>query len=344
MNKPSWLEIHIHHHGEEMQRVVAQAVPAALEVLRRNNCHDAAFARGWITGPHIRIVARAPAELDEPKLCRDLNDAVAPLLGELPIATWDEAAAVVAHARMAEEEGIQSPLPGWCPDNDWHFAEHDEKPLGLENIAMHDLAWRFLACTNQNALAIARLSRDDRLVRGFQSIAYVLDRFWKSGIAGSRFSARSHAEAFLARDQAGQLRSQWDEYYSRHALELQQRLVRAVRGSDPDESALSAAATEAQGLYADGILPLASTPTAAQTRLLSAFHRAVSAADWNRKVGQTEEFAVFRVVLNLKYLQLFRAGVSGFERYLLCHLLASAADDVLSASSMSFVRRIAGDS
>jgi hypothetical protein len=58
-------------------------------------------------------------------------------------------------------------------------------------------------------------------------------------------------------------------------------------------------------------------------------------------LGGAGWFREYRLVLNLLYLYLYRIGVTGAERYLLCHLAANAIEDVYGVSALDEVRAFA---
>jgi len=53
------------------------------------------------------------------------------------------------------------------------------------------------------------------------------------------------------------------------------------------------------------------------------------------------EFKRYRLLLNYTYLHLARLGVTGYERFRLCHLAANAVEEALGVDAMEAVARYA---
>ncbi|MGC7102904.1 hypothetical protein ACPZ19_50270 [Amycolatopsis lurida] len=71
----------------------------------------------------------------------------------------------------------------------------------------------------------------------------------------------------------------------------------------------------------------------------SDFHRAMLANPAWEELRSAQGFLLYRLMLNLTYLHLTRSGVTASERFLLCHLVADAAEEVCGVRAADVVRR-----
>ena len=169
-------------------------------------------------------------------------------------------------------------------------------------------------------------------------------------------SLRSHAEGFLCGFPEGEgLRPGWDRHYRTNAEVLVRRAgtVMATLGRDPAGPAHSTVPfvadwiallrrfrDQAVELVRDGSIafPSIDTDTVDEQGWSSSpfHHRLFSNPRWPQ-TQRSEEFLLYRLLLNLTYLSLTRIGIPPVERFLLCHLAANTIEDTYGVSAFDLV-------
>ncbi|WP_192581499.1 thiopeptide maturation pyridine synthase [Micromonospora sp. AMSO12t] len=344
MTATSWQSIHVHHHGTATDRLIVEAVrPLSRELAVHG--HRSWFTRHWRRGPHVRLHVdaddRALREVVVPLTASVLE----PYLPGLPTGEVDVEAVLPLHRRLARLELEDGPLTPWRPDNSWHVDRYDDRVAVHGTAEASALTADFLTDTNDHAFAVlADVVAGGNLHAAVFDTMVALIRPGIDGPGAGHLSYRSHAEAHLAQAPDGERRRRaWDAHHRANAAALEARLAAVLAGGDasaPYGPASFVAVLEryqARGrrLHERGLLPLgvgvdgSATTDEVRTRFreLSPFHRALAENEhWLTVVRPSVEFALFRLSLNLMYLQFTRMGLSPENRYFLCHLVAGAAE------------------
>lgn len=351
-----WHSIHVHYYdGPHLDQLVVSGVQPVFAALA-GEVSGAYFTRHWRRGPHLRLNLRCePGRFRSavyPMAERELRGYLARHPSR---AHPDPSALLPLHQQLATLEREHGPLLPWHPDNSVRVAPYDPRLEVLGSEVAADLLAEFL--TDSTPLAFAMT---EHLVAGGQRLRLVFDLLIAlghtagGGITASYQSYRSHAEAFLAaapgvrdRADADRRRQQWQQHYARHATALVarvQRVVAAVTGQGPAVPFVAEWVELArryrdrgQQLLTSGELLMAPAQAADHQSPLwrSEFHRELAGdADFQQRIRHSVDFAVWRLVLNYTYLQLTRLGVSPYERFLSCHLVADAVTDAYQTAPL----------
>ncbi|GAA3125390.1 MULTISPECIES: thiopeptide maturation pyridine synthase [Nonomuraea] len=330
-----WHSVHVHHYGDATDRLLLDAVrPVMAELAGRG--HRSWFARHWRQGPHVRL----HVEASEPAFLTDVLPVVAariePYLAGLPSVPPDVEALLPLHRRLAAAESERGPLTPFYADNSWHVEPYDDRTAVHGTPEAAALYADFMCAANEHAFAV--LEGRDVLTAAFDAMVVVADEFHEDGIEAGYLSFRSHADAFLAQQGGGAARRlAWDARFEARADAFATRLDALLDSGAVDEAteslvaALLASRERGLGLRRRGLLPLGEDgdlPSVRDAyRDLSPFHRALAENErWLAEVLPSTWFALFRLVLNLMYLQFTRLGVTPLQRYFLCHLVAAAVE------------------
>ncbi|MFE6306560.1 thiopeptide maturation pyridine synthase [Nocardiopsis sp. NPDC057823] len=352
MDARSWHSIHVHHHGEATSQLVAEALwPVSRELERRGLRNW--FVRHWRRGPHLRLNVEAGSgefRAALPMVAQVLD----PYLAALPATETDVGALLPLHRRTAEQEQEPGPLTPWFPDNSWHVDDYDDRMAVHRTPEAAALVADFLRDANEHAFEVtAEVAAGASLPAVvFDTMAVLADRLVDGGIAVGYLSYRSHAEAYLSYlPERAPWRREWDDRYRSHARALADRIDRLVGPGSPGDPRASEFAdliaryrSAGAELYERGLLPALridpldgqrDDPRAAD----SPFHHALlSSGHWTTRVGPSADFAVYRLALNLMYLQFTRLGITPHHRLFLCHLLAEAVERRTGRSWADLIR------
>jgi Lantibiotic biosynthesis dehydratase C-term len=347
----TWRSVHVHYHGD-MDALICEAVRPLFAV------GDAYYVRHWRRGPHLRMNFRAGAfDLVEPMI----GEVVDGFLVHSPSTTvLDPLALLAEHERLARLEADPGPLLPWRPDNSVHVEPYDDRTHVLGSPEAAGLLADFHVATTELAFRATSSVRagGSRLGVAFDLMIATAHALSGIGVAEGFVSFRSHAEGFLASHPgAAELRPRWDRHYTAHAEALRRRVVNVVSTVDSLGgrvpfvrdwvSVLEPIRARAGELIESGRLTL-DTPWVRDNydpglRLdpaRSAFHREL---DGERRRGrgfaQATWFLQYRVMLNYLYLFLTKLGVTPGERYLLCHLAASAVEEAFGVSAFDVITR-----
>jgi hypothetical protein len=347
-----WHSIHVHHHGEATSHLVVEAVrPVSRELERRGLPNW--FVRHWRRGPHLRLNVQAGE--DE---FRDAVPAVAevldPCLAALPATASDVDALLPLHRRLAEQERDPGPLTPWHPDNSWHVEDYDDRMAVHRTPEAAALVSDYLRDANEHAFAVTAdvVGGASLPAAVFDTMVLLADRLVHGGIDNGYLSYRSHAEAYLTfRPERAAWRREWDGYYRAHARVLADRVDRLVApdaAGDPEPAALVDLIARYQSagarLYERGLLPSLRIEGIAEQRddpraADSPFHHALLSSDfWTTRVGPSADFAMYRLALNLMYLQFTRLGITPHHRLFLCYLLAETVERRTGRSWADMIR------
>jgi hypothetical protein len=339
----TWRSVHVHYHGD-LDALICDAVRPLFAV------GGAYYVRHWRRGPHLRLNFRA-FDLVEPMV----EEIVGGFLARRPSTTvLDPLALLAEHERLARLEADPGPLLPWCPDNSVHLEPYDDRTHVLGSPEAAGLLADFHVATTDLAFRATSSARagGSRLGIAFDLMIATAHALSGVGVAEGFVSFRSHAEGFLASHPgAAELRPRWDRHYATHAESLERRVVSILGGQVPLVrdwvSVLEPIRARAGELIESGRLSLDTAwirdnyaPGIRLDPARSAFHREV---DGERRRGrgsaQATWFLQYRVMLNYLYLFLTKLGVRPGERYLLCHLAASAVEGAFGVSAFDVITR-----
>ena len=315
------------------------------------------------------------AELVEPAVAEIVGGYLRehPSTGPVP----DESALLPMHRRLAEAEREPGPLTPFYPDNSITWTEHDRRievlgcPVGADELALFYDRTNGLLFQHLEAVA-AGVPRETLALRLMLATAHMLCRHPEDASIRRGFvSFRSHAEGYLS-TVGPQVRQAFDQRYAANSAVLTAQ-VRAVvaafhhadtapadpehdhehdhdPGHDPDAGALRSwvAAIDPLGsrwteLYLAGEIPEAEIPDDVENGIgdllaASPMHQAIAGnTAYKQMMYRDPRFLRYRLMLNYTYLHLSRLGIPGLTRYLLCHLAASAVEEVYGVSALQLV-------
>lgn len=344
-----WHSAHVFHHDNEgHDRLILGAVAPLIEALPP--AADAYFARHWIRGPHVRIQVRAPQDV--------FDHQVRPLI-ETIVGGWlranpspghpDPEREIATHRRLAELEREDGDLTPWFPDNVIRYAPYDQRLHVLGSVAAAEQLADFHVDTTPFAFDLLRQvaaggPRLDPLITLMLATAHI----GCPPITQGYLSYRSHAEGFFANAGRGdRLRARFDGLFEGNRDELVARIdavAAAVDGRGPALPLLDAWVPivrrfkeRSERLVGAGLITLpdplpaaarAAAPTDAPWGSVSEFHRALYGNDVVREQLTDDWFTVYRILLNYQYLLFSRLGVTPVQRFMMCHLVARAAEEV----------------
>lgn len=317
----SWTRLRVDYHGGPMDPLILDGLRPAIEGRR------AYFVRHWVRGPHLRVYVDGPAG--------PVADGIRRYLAEHPSVGADAEALLPLHRRLAELEDEPGPLTPWQPDN-----TVTQEPVEPRDDLGAFLADCYAAATPAAFDALERVRAGTPLPSlAFDLVVATAQRLSEGGLAASRRSLRSHAEAYLARQ--GGVRARWQAQYLANRDALTARVAAITGGAWPAGTRewvdlLTPLRDRGRALVDQGRIKLEYGTAAAAPGLpplteVSGFHRALEDdAGW-LELRDSPGFATYRLVLNCTYLHLTRLGLTPDRRFLVCYLAACAADDALEA-------------
>ncbi|MDL4773941.1 thiopeptide maturation pyridine synthase [Actinomadura xylanilytica] len=351
--------IHYHEGGD---RLVLEGIRPVLRRIAGEVDH-AYFARHWIRGPHVRLNVQCEPGVLEAVARPAVDEVLGGFLAEHPSrARLNLDEHLPMHRRLAELESETEDLLPWHADNSIHLYAGPEPSPEDESSAR--LLADFYTATNELVFAalddVASGAR--RLGIAFDLMICTAHALSGVGLARGGLSFRSHAEAFLHGYPEGHgLRRAWDEHYGRNAAVLVDRVRAVVSTVDGTEGssapvphvrswnrALGPFRARAERMAASGGLDEQAPPPGldvADLTQVSPFHRELFAsAGWQEQTDAAGWFLCYKLLLNYTYLHLTRLGVTPTERFLLCHLAASAVEEAHGISALDLVRTLADPS
>jgi hypothetical protein len=339
MNRRS---VHVHYHDQDgLDALLTHAIGPLFQ-----RVGPGYYLRHWLSGPHVRLV------FDQDT---DVRAAVEEIVGGYLLTHpsrggLTEEQLLPLHERLAEAEQESGPLTPWRPDNSIHHIVDDTR---ADDEAL--LVEQFYRAGNAHALDLVRRITEDGASAtglGFDLMIATGHVLAELGIADTFVSFRSHAEAFLSCDPDGhRLRRAWDAHYAQHGEPLRERVRQLVAGLD-GQGVQAAPVREwlalmgpiqdrGRELIAEGRLVLHLPQDHPDDRpediVESTFHRALARTRWWPEVRRSPAFGHYRLMINCTYLQMTRIGVRPIDRYLLCHLIANAVEDVYDRSAFAMV-------
>ncbi|QMU70601.1 thiopeptide maturation pyridine synthase [Streptacidiphilus sp. P02-A3a] len=366
-----WRAAHIAYFGDGTDQLLLDAVRPVIERCA-GQVRSSYVLRHWRRGPHLRLVFQAePAvftELVEPAVAEIIGGYLRehPSTGPAP----DETALLPMHRRLAEAEREPGPLSPFYPDNSITWAEHDRRievlgcPVGADELALFYDRTNGLLFQQLEAVA-AGVPRETLALRLMLATAHMLCRHPEDASIRRGFvSFRSHAEGYLS-TVGPQVRQAFDQRYTANSAVLTAQVRAVVAAFDhpaadtapepggaqgADDAALRrwVAAIDPLGgrwteLYLAGEIPEAEIPDDVENGIgdllaNSPMHEAIAGnVAYKQMMYRDPRFLRYRLMLNYTYLHLSRLGIPGLTRYLLCHLAASAVEEVYGVSALELV-------
>ncbi|HEV8555391.1 MAG TPA: thiopeptide maturation pyridine synthase [Actinophytocola sp.] len=346
----TWHSLHVHYH-EDLDALICAGVRPLFAAVR-DLVEGAYYVRHWRRGPQLRLNFHTAA-LDS--VLPVVEEIVGGFLARRPsTAVLDPLALLAEHERLARLEADPGPLLPWRPDNSVHVEPYDDRTHVLGSPEAAALLVDFHVATTDLAFRATSGVRagGSRLSVAFDLMIATAHALSGIGVAEGFVSFRSHAEGFLASHPgAAELRPRWDRHYATHAESLERRVASILSGRVPFVrdwvSVLEPIRVRAGKLIESGRLALDTPwlrdnydPGIRLDPARSAFHREL---DGERRRGrgsaQATWFLQYRVMLNYLYLFLTKLGVKPGERYLLCHLAASAVEGAFGVSAFDVITR-----
>ncbi|MFC5826042.1 thiopeptide maturation pyridine synthase [Nonomuraea insulae] len=349
-----WHSTHIAYHDVPGQDdLLLDAVGPLLRLLG-GGVEGVHVLRHWRRGPHVRLnVAADPvtwADVARPAI----EEIIGSYLRDSPsTAVLDQPALLAQHRVLAEQERDDGPLTPWYPDNSLHHAAYDSRHAVLGDEAAGLLA-DFYTDSTPLLLDMLRHLRSGHDTKDGLALTLMLatSHTVMGPITRSFVSFRSHAEGFLAHcTDPDAMRAAFDRDYQARRDEITGKVRAVIATLDGatgtpvpfacEWAALMAAyAGRAESLIArDGLIDQGSRQEALALPKLSAFHRLMySSQTYYDRVFADPAFLRYRVLLNYTYLQSTRLGITPPARFRLCHLAASAVEEIYGVSAFELIR------
>ncbi|MEV6226584.1 thiopeptide maturation pyridine synthase [Saccharopolyspora shandongensis] len=344
-----WHSLHVHYHDSGgHDRLLLNAVRPLFERLSRS-VDEHYFMQHWRQGAHLRLNFRCPAETFEGVVVPTTHRIIGDYLAAHPSTSDDDPEELLPlHRDIAEREDEPGPLLPWYPDNSVRVADYDEQRAGHPSRASSDLVAEFYAASNEHAIdLIERIQGGTTSPAGlaFDLLVATVHGLADWGIPVTFLSFRSHADSFLGGDPNGaQLRAQWETHFDRHAESLAERvrqLVSRLDGAGPPPDHVVDWMTLMQPVRLSAARHVAAghrmLPGEEQEHEPSDYHRALHEMPAWRRIRDSDEFVVYRLMLNYAFLHLTRIGVRPIDRYMLCHLLANSVERAYGLSAYQAV-------
>jgi hypothetical protein len=342
---PRWRTVCVHYHD------AAAAGDLILDAVRPlfADFPDAAhFLRHWRRGPHVRLNVRTTEERMNNVVLPAVNRVIGGFLQRRPSrVTFDVAALLPEHRRLAEREQERGELTPPRPDNTISVEPYDSRAHVLGGTTAADLLADFHTATTPAAFTalLAMRAQNQRLWTAFDLMVATAETFCPGGIPLGYVSFRAHAETFLL-DRADQprMRTEWQRIYHRVQPVLAARLARAVSSETAPQrdwlKAVTAVKDRCFTLLDGGELrmdnyefgrkpPPGASPFVQELMTNRQFHD---------HVLPSAPFRHYRLLLNLLYLQLTKLGIKPAERYLLGHLIANTVEDTYDVDAATQFR------
>lgn len=351
-----WHSMHVHYH-DDLDAPILGAVRPLFHTLT-GQVAAAYFVRHWRRGPHLRLNFRT----DDETFCGTVQPAADRIVGSWLVdqpstATPDPQALLPSHERLAELEQESGPLLPWCPNNSVHVADYDgrEHVLGSE-AAVELLAGFFVDTTDLAFHTLERVRAGaNRLRIAFDLMIATAHALSGADITVGFISFRSHADGFLHFWPEGRgQRDSWEARYRRHAADLAARVKTLTTAIDQGVAVpfvsewldvVRAYRSTGRDLIESGAIrmPFPFTDDDLASPLMeqaSDFHRALFTNDYFMGTFRGSVwFATYRLMINYLYLHLTRVGITPGQRFLLCHLAASAVEEAFGLSAVEIAAR-----
>lgn len=341
-----WRAIHVHYHDDNRDRLILDAIRPLFERIA-DVAPDAYFVPHWRLGPHLRLNIRSDEDTFAGTVCPAAEEIIGGFLRAHPSTVeLNQAEILPLHERLAALENESGPLSPWLANNTISVAPYDDRLAIHQNAETAEMLAKFYLATTSLTfdMVAATPAPNDRRRLAFALLIGTVQAYAPGGLARDYVTFRSHTEAFLHSTADGwQYRRDWDAMFERNKDRFIGELVAAKSTVDSQGEAgeeggnsmpllrewvttLRPTEQLVRQLVSDGALYLPSADPAKFEDLSSEFHRALYANQEAMDRLRTDEFSVFRQLINYAYLHLTRLGLTPLERHALCHLAANATD------------------
>jgi len=352
--------LHVFYYDDNKEALLLDGIqPALQEIVNQGLSQRVSIRRHWLYGPHVRLHIDAEPELFHSTIAPLVKSRVDSYLQRSPSHRPLDAE---AYGRLSEELGSMELVPGpylpLCPDNTVQEFPFDPRVEVYGSEQLSELASAYLADTHEmlfRLMAETRGAPAKRLTRVFAFMT-LLGCLYPGGIERGHLSFRSHSEGFLFGSPPA-VRTKFEQTARENEERLGKILAQVVdacregvyQGPDPllrDWTLLHAERYRMYcGLVAEGVIPrnrdaldqaasrmdrVAPGPWNQAGWAMSPFHQKFMRPD--NPVLTSDAFVAYRWLINSFYLLLPTLGISSFEKFLLCFLVAEAAERVLGVS------------
>lgn len=297
------------------------------------------YTREWQRGPHFNLRVRGNA-MSAVKAKSDVDKRIVDLLRKRPSVktlTLDSMGALFQQRAAMAGTPLDS---NWLANNSmsWDPPARVRPPSDIPAL-IRDFHFRATGPAIR-LLTEAGVGRNLG-VAACDLMAATASAFGHNGLVVASASFHSHAEAYLCLQAPPQTRHQWHEAAISVAPALRERLF-AIESGDltPWYVAEWIAAVEpvvevSRQMHRSGNLQLPTIENGFSPELISRspFHRDVTQTTAWAETMKEEWFQVYRVGLNLLYLQLSRMGFPPVSRYKFCYFVAHAVTSSRSISN-----------
>ncbi|WP_369831286.1 hypothetical protein [Cryobacterium sp. N21] len=259
----------------------------------------------------------------------------------------DPANFVNMHTKLATYEKNTGVLFPW--QRDGQVTRSAYKPAGEDrqaNSALNGILIEFQRRSLElDVLSMTSLTKPaDLLAYAFDLITVVSHSFADGSIQSGFVSLKSHSEAYLAGGGMAETRGAWEKMYLAGGSSMRERLSNIVEaaGSGQSESRIQNFVDiliETAGVAPlSEIFPASPAKTGARSVDMwptSAFHARLAAnSRWQLDTRESDWFRRFRLVLNLTYLHLTKAGLTPHQRFMICTLISNSVEDLYGVSAL----------
>jgi hypothetical protein len=351
----SWHCAHIYYHANQNGLLLDCVRPLIGDIA--SSVDLVYFIRHWRQGPHIRLcVASDGAQFDGAVRPR-IDAAAARYFASCPsTAQLDQRKLLALHRILATREKERGALEPWPPDNSVRYEPHDRRLAVLGSEAAASLLERFYHDTTPIAFDVLARIRDgdSRLTIALDLMFATAHAQWPD-IRRGFISYRSHAEGLVVQSaNPDACRAFCADSYRSQAAAIKARLTAIVDAVDRDRDTipfvrewvgvLARFRAEADPLISSGAISFAGArwdgDASWDPEVLkhSAFHSALQNNSARLAFMRNDlGFLGYRLMLNYLYLHLGRIGIRPVERLVLCHLAASAVEDLFGVSATELV-------
>ncbi|GAB4190654.1 MAG: hypothetical protein OHK0022_03560 [Roseiflexaceae bacterium] len=360
---PAWHSARIYYYTEDHPTdLLLDAVTPLLEQLRPA-VPRALFLPHWLRGPHVRLRFHTDAALFEQVVKPALEQQIGAFLSARPSALeLDPERMRPVYEHLAAEELEREQVLPLLPNNSIQYLPCDRRMHVLRDPELAAIMDDFLIEATAPALALLKTVRGgtSRLSLGFD-LMVALAHGLTAGVTSGFLSYRSHAEVFIEKwPHSEATRALFETRYRARAPQLAARLQSVVEAVERGDGRVAFVAEwvalmrrfaqRLAGLVAR-ITPGAMPPPHVdlppeQAALINArverspFHAAINTGEWRRAaLWNSSNFQIYRLLLNMQYIQLGRLGVRPFERYMLCHLVANTVEHVYGVSATTLLEQ-----
>jgi hypothetical protein len=357
-----WATAYVYFFARDKTNLLLDAVQPLLRQLEPV-APRAYFVRHWRFGPHLRLRFSVDAATFEGTLQPVIGHVIGRYLAESPsTSNVNEAELLRQHRRLAKLEGERGALTPFAGDNTISY--NASAPLGQdpEDEAIQRLLADFYVDTTAlvfENLELLRAQRASLYDLAFDFMVATSHTLYPSPhnptITEGFVSFRSHAEAYLAMVPAqATVRQHFEQQYRRFAPTLIRRVRDLIARLDAGKPPSAIAAylqiarphiDRSRSLIKTGRLVLPIPHRAATSKrgwdeewvAHSSFHSLINDSETYNVLFETAWFQQYRMALNLMYLHLNRLGLLPVERYLICHLVANAVEEVFGVSAFGLL-------